>query len=251
MKLSKLCLWAIAGTVVLIIGTYVLAILLPFYQFEVRQFVIAEIYRLFYLCAAFGCAVALEKGRLPRLMSSGIAVGAIALVGWIAENIYNDYSVEWVWYTILIWPTNWASLMMIVGLLLLPEPRAKWWMQLRRITIGLFALLAAIICYAITFHPREGLLALTGIYDSEMWLLTGGYEEIASKLGYVIGLLACGGALFVWLAAAFIKPKQDMESIIEITEYWLSCPRCGLQQQAMTGLDKCDQCSLQIRVQLA
>ena len=94
-------------------------------------------------------------------------------------------------------------------------------------------------------------MAQTGIYDSEMWILTGDYEEIASKLGYVIGLLACGGALFVWLAAAFIKPIQDAASSIERTSYWLSCPRCGLQQQAKTGSDTCKQCNLQIKVHLA
>lgn len=251
MKLTKLCLWAIAVTVVLTIGAYCLVLFLPFNQSEIGIFVGVGIFILLYLCVVLGCAVALEKGRLPRLMRSGIAVGAVALLGWIAMIIFEQYNIPMDWFVLLYWPTSWACLIMVIGLLLLPEPRAKWWMQLRRITIGLFIFLAAIICYAITFHPQEGLLALTGIYDSEMWILTGDYEEIASKLGYVIGLLACGGALFVWLAAAFVKPARNTALIIERTSYWLCCPRCGLQQQAMTGLDICDQCSLQIKVELA
>ena len=84
MKLTKLCMWAIAGTILLIIGTYVLAIFLPFYQATTRLLAVAEMLLLFYLCATLGCAVALEKGRYPRFMRSGIAAGAIALVGWIA-----------------------------------------------------------------------------------------------------------------------------------------------------------------------
>ena len=251
MKLTKLCLWAIAGTVVLTIGTYCLVFFMPFNQSEIGIFVGVGICILLYLCVVLGCAVALEKGRLPRLMRSGIAVGAIALVGWIAMIVFEHYNLPLDWYLVLYWPTNWACLMMVVGLLLLPEPRAKWWILLRRITIGLFILLAAIICLAITLHPQEGLFVLSGIYDSDMWRLTRDFEEIAAKLGFVIGLLACTGALFVWLAAAFIKPTKDTELIIERTPYWLSCPRCGLEQQAMTGSDTCDQCNLQIKVELA
>jgi len=249
MKLTKLCLWAIAVTVVLTIGTYFLPWFLPLGQIEEWIFVGVGILILVYFCVALGCAVALEKGRLPRLMRSGIAIGAVALVGWISMIFFEMYDLPLDWYVVLYWPTSWACLIMVIGLLLLPEPRAKWWMQLRRITIALFILLALIICLAVTFHPRNNAWS-TGTFNEVSWQQNRAYEEAAAKYGWVIGLLSCGGALFVWLAAAFIKPTQDAASNIERTSYWLSCPRCGLQQQAMTGSDTCKQCNLQIRVQL-
>ena len=184
-------------------------------------------------------------------MRSGIVIGAISVVGWIVMDIYDEYSLEWVWFTFLIWPTNWACLMMIIGLLLFPEPRAKWWMQLRRITIALFIILAAIICIAIILHPSNDVLRSITTTDSRNWQRDQVYEELAAKIGWVIGLLANGGALFVWLAAAFLKPVAREALTTIHSSYWLSCPRCGLEQQAMTGSDNCDKCNLQIKVELA
>lgn len=251
MKLTKLCLWAIAGTVVLTIGAYCLVFFMPFNQSEIGIFVGVGIIILLYLCVALGCAVALEKGRSPRLMRSGIAIGAVALVGWIAMVIFEIYDLPLDWYVVLYWPTSWACLMMVIGLLLLPEPRSKWWMQLRRITIALFILLAVSICVAVTLQFGSEILSANITFDIVSYLIVQEYVKIISKFCFVIGLLACGGALFVWLAAAFVKPARDTASIIERTSYWLCCPRCGLQQQAMTGSDTCNQCNLQIKVELA
>lgn len=251
MKLSKLCLWAIAGTVVLTIGAYCLVLFLPFNRVEIGIFVGVGICILLYLCVVLGCAVALEKGRLPRLMRSGIAVGAVALLGWIAMIIFEQYNIPLDWFVLLYWPTSWACLMMVLGLLLLPEPRAKWWIQLRRITIALFILLTVTICLLVTILFGNNVMDASITYDPAAEQRVRDYEDIASKFGFVIGLLACGGALFVWLATAFVKPARITASSIERTSYWLCCPRCGLEQQAMTGSDTCDQCNLQIKVELA
>lgn len=251
MKLSKLCLWAIAGTVVLTICTYFIRSFLIMPQFSQLRILVLGILILLSLCVALGCAVALEKGRMPQLMRTGIVSGAIALSGWIAMGFYNDGSAEGVWNTVLVWPTSWACLMMAIGLLLLPEPRSKWWIHLRRVTIALFVLLGATICLAVSFHPGDPVGGQIFPYDYEHYERVNQYEKIASKIGFVIGFLACGGALFVWLAVVFVKPATIEDSTTNHSSYWLTCPRCGSQQQAMTGSDTCNQCNLQIKVQLA
>ena len=106
-----------------------------------------------FVTAALGCAIVMERGRAGRWMQSGVIASIIGGAGWTALFLLNDHITEWLWLVLLTWPTCWAGLMLVVGILLLPANREGWWRWLRRVTIMLTALLAAHICLATSLHP--------------------------------------------------------------------------------------------------
>ncbi len=192
-----------------------------------------------YLIVAMCCAVALESGRAPRLMRSGIIAGAIALMGWyviVAMQPPWDRMVNY--QRVLIWPTCWAGVMMLMGLLLLPQPHQKWWVVMRRVTFVLLELFAALVAAAFTFYP--------GPEQSNFE-----YEEAFGRIGGVLGLLAGGGVVFTFLAAWLPRFSGPVQSVTERRAYWLRCPRCQNEHDAVTGKHVCEECGLRIQVELS
>ena len=182
---------------------------------------------------ALGCAVVAEHGRAVALMRSGIVAGAIALGGWLAVVFDVSGSDELLWTKVVTWPTTWASLILFVGVLRLPRVRVRWWRSLRIATIVLLELLAAHIALAVSFAPEYG------------WR----YQEMAFRFGAAIALLAAGGVVTTFITAWTLRLSGAVDSQRESVPFWLTCPRCGAEQEGVTEGYACSQCRLRIRVQ--
>lgn len=310
MRLSRILLWGlllVAGAAALL-GTA--SLFHPWLRPVQGALIQGGVVTVLYLALALGCAAARERGRAAGLMLSGIIVGAIALVLWIAMTVLAGPSTEWLWAKGIVWPTAWACLMLLIGVLLLPRNRGGRWAFLRRTSIVLTSLLAAQICLAVTclgLHDLWGdwwwwsnlllwptwlaagvvtvviilpsvagrwasamtwligmlsciLLAHVGLVSVLYWRWTGAipgswyglydYEQMASRIGMVLGLLSLGAIaatfLTLWVPgltgrSGFIGPAM---------EFALRCPRCGHEQTGHTGRCACRRCGLSIRVEL-
>ncbi len=245
MHLSRLLLWALAVAVVATFAATIAGILNPIVMPNAWKLLGSGVLAVVFLGVALGCALPLENGRAPRLMCSGIAMGIAALVGWVCAVWLADYMTIFVWQRVVTWPTTWACLMMLIGLLLLPKARRGWWMWLRRASIVLLALLAAHICLATTFYPDYGWQA-----TEDQWEKVWRYETFAYRTGGVLALLAGGGVvvtfLVAWLPGLTGRPETEVERL----SYWVQCPRCKAEQQALTGTYACRDCRLQMRVEV-
>lgn len=243
MRWSRFFLWAIAATIVLMIAVVAGAYYFP-YQMPPAEITIGCGTLLFlYLVVGLGCSVPLENGRAPRLMRSGIILGALALVAWCAGLMIANHGQNGTgetFFKIIIWPTTWACLMMLVGLVLMTRKASGWRMSLRRGTILLLILLAAHICLGITFYP-----------DGDDWETRNAYEDITFRAGGVMALVT-GAAiamtfLSAWLGRGSAEPPQGAKRL----PYWFHCPRCEEEQTSTTGSSHCRRCGLRIRVEMS
>jgi hypothetical protein len=274
-----------------------------------EQFLACGGLALLYLATALGCAVAMERGRAPMLMRSGIYAGAVSLAFFIAAVFLSNWTTWWVWQKAIVWPTAWACLMLLIGILLLPRGRGGWWTWLRRAAIALLSLLAAHICLSMTFYmvidtgwwvfagwgvllpaaafgawlgvvrllrwgpfARQfrlhwivlGVIAFVGVYEfvvtaldarwlggNASWETMYRYEDMAFRIGIVLGLLAGGASaatfLTLWMPALGGRGRSDEV----VYEFELRCPRCGLEQRGQTGGCTCRRCGLSIKVEPA
>lgn len=240
MRLSRLYLWAMVATVG--VTAAVVGILLFSRARRFDDALVTGLVALGYLAVGLGCAVALERGRAPRLMWSGIAAGTLALVAWLAvlwvPSLDDDLMA-----VVIIWPAAWACLALAIGLLLLPGHRPGWWAALRRASFILLAVLAGEICLSFTFSPR--------ILMRELVLPLHKYDEMVDRLTGALALLAGGAVVTVFVGAWIpgLAPSPAAES--PGRRYWIRCPRCGAEQHVRTGPDSCARCGLGIRVELA
>ncbi len=246
MRLTKVLLWGIAGAVGLMLAAGVASWFFPLLRGDLEQLLGLGVLIVLFFCVALGCAAALERGRAPRLMRSGITIGAVALAGWISMIWFADYTTKLTWQKILTWPTTWACLMMVMGLVLMPRPRAAWWMWLRRVTIVLLCLLSLHICLATSFYPAFDYNVTTPTQWERIWR----YGEIVYRIGGVLTFLAGAGVAFTFLVLAVPGFADAASREVQRVSYWLQCPRCRSEQQALTGEYSCRQCGLHIRVEL-
>jgi hypothetical protein len=241
MRLSRIFTWCLIASV-LLAPTVPIALfyVLPFYVDPWPFAAIGALVVAFFI-VALGCAVSRENGRAPRLMASGMIVGALALAGWIAAVCLANGREFETWLRLIVWPTGWACLMMLLGLVLLPRRGWRWWVWLRGITIALLALMAAFICLAVTFQPT---------YDWRWGPHPRVYDEQALRYGALLALFTVGAmvATFLspWMMALIEKPGGRVASV----PYRLLCPRCGRRQSARTGEHHCTRCGLRIQVEL-
>lgn len=239
MRLSKLVLWAMVSTVGLTAATMGTLWLLAL-QSALLATLATGVLVLCYLGVAFGCAVALERDRAPWLMVSGIVAGLVALIAWITEI--------WVFRmggpieVVITWPAAWALLALAIGLLLLFKRRKGWWIALRRSSFVLLAVLAAQVCLTQTLSP--------GVLLERSVLAEPEYGRLAARLNGAMSLLAAGAVVTVlvgaWIPGLASSPEADSPR----RRFWLQCPRCRHEQQALTGAGCCAGCGLRIRVEL-
>jgi hypothetical protein len=243
MRLSRVLLW---GLVLTVVGTAIaVAIAVFFFPMIRTELVLTTGIVLFvHLVGAIGCAVARERGRAPRLMLSGVFVAIGTAGAWIVLLWIQPVRNEEIWGRVLVWPSSWAWLMMLCGLLLLPEARQIWWLWLRRVAFILLVLLALHACLAITFHPDAGSSVMS---RSEVRR----YEETAARLAGVLGLLA-GVAIVATLVSVWMMYLIGrVPPPLRTYQFSFVCPRCECEQDADTGQHQCAECGLALKVTVA
>jgi hypothetical protein len=241
MRLSRILLWAIAVTAVLTIVAPLVLFYYPIGRLQLAVVVGAGILLLLYLVCAMTCAVAMESGRAPRLMRSGMIAGAIAIVSWLGLiAIEPDWPILLAVQRVIIWPSVWVCLMMLVALTLMPRPHQRWWLALRNVTIGALALVAIHIALAFTFYP-----------NADEWQTQREYEDAAVRVGGALAVLAAAMMIFTMLTAWAPRFLGDRVTHRPQLSYWLRCPRCEYEQSATTGAHACARCGLNVRVEVA
>jgi hypothetical protein len=194
---------------------------------------------LVYAVVGLGCAAAYENGKAPRLMRSGMIIGLIGLLGWIACLLMPGMQEPYTAIRVLIWTTVWPCLMTLVGLLLLLPLHSGWRWWCRALTFVLLASLALFVAGAFSLYPADG---------SNRWE----YENDAARIGWALALVAAGSmaaTLVVGIAGALTGRAAVPTTAAPRAAYWLACPRCGREQEAFTGDHHCIACNLRTRVE--
>jgi hypothetical protein len=262
------------------------------------------------MALALGCAVVMARGRARALMGSGMIFGAVAVAIYIAGLFLMGPIPSWVWEKAIVWPAIWACLMLVIGILLLPRDRGRWWRFLRRTAIVLTSFLAAHICLAVTCSRLDSLWGSWWLWSNillwPIWLVAGvqvvvmllpsvngrqapaicrliillgclllahvglvsllywgwtdaapgswygvyDYEEMAYRIGLVLGLLAGGAVAATFLTLWMPGLVGRAESKAPVVDFALRCPRCGHEQTGRTGGFLCLNCGLSIRVEV-
>ena len=242
MRWSRFFLWAIPAAIVLMAAAFVAPYFYPIRMLRSEMVLGYGTMVMLYLVVGLCCSVPLESGRAPRLMSSGIILGAASLAGWavglaIASNSRNGISD--VFFKVIVWPTTWACLMAIIGLLLLIKKGSGWRRILRISSMAPLILLAADICLAVTFYPDD---------DRS---LRYAYEDAAFRIGSVLAMLAGAAIVMTFLAAWLGFGQPQSAAVIGSLPYWFRCPRCADEQASITGACSCRRCGLKIRVEMS
>ena len=251
-RLSRLYLWMIAGTVaagVAVLGNEFFGIV--YARGLGEMLFVCLILALGYAIVGLVCATVYERGKSPRLMRSGMIIGLVALVCWFAALLVPPLREEFATVRLVIWPTVWACLMMFVGVLLLLPMYDGWRWWLRVVAMCLLAAFALFIAGAVTLYPYPSLYMSSGEWDEAAWQRLWRYEQRAYQIGGAIALLA-GGALATTLVAGVMHmiSGRATQMATARTTYWLRCPRCGREQEALTGEYHCTQCRLRTKVEL-
>jgi Zn finger protein HypA/HybF involved in hydrogenase expression len=185
-------------------------------------------------------------------MSSGMTIGLAALGCWIAFAFLPAMQMEdETVLRVVMWPTNWSCLMMLVGALLMLPLHDGWGWWLRASTFWLLALLAMFIAAAFTLYPARSTAYGPYGWDENAWERQRNYEVAAFKIGGALSLIAAAALLTTIIAGVMrALSGRSAESELEQSPYWLQCPRCGREQQAHTGEYHCAQCRLRTKVVL-
>ena len=235
MRLSRILLWAMVATVGVTGLLWAVVVLTPplnSWVSEPAKIIAGGLCTLAYLTVAIVCAVGAESGRAPRLMRSGIIVGAVGLLTLIAAMIAESEAI----LKVAALPSTWAVLVALIGLLLLPRRRPGWWTSAQRASIALVSMMAVAFCVSVVFQPEVD--AYT--FDQIIWRIIG---AIALLAGGVVAATLLG----VWIPGFAPPPEVSRER----RPYWLRCPRCASAQEATTGEYRCRSCGLGIRVEVA
>jgi hypothetical protein len=207
-----------------------------------------------YFVVGFGCAVALENGKRPRLMISGMIVGIVGLGCWMVYLWVDPFQWEYDVARLAVWPTVWACLMALIGLLLLPDRPLRWWRLMRLATIFLLLVFGVHVALAVTFYPDRSGARLNDLSRWDVRL----YEDVAFRFGGTLISLACASLAMTLIGLWIAKMRPIPPSIVERDSadgrervaYWLRCPRCGCEHEAKTGVHHCVRCGLRARVEL-
>ena len=193
--------------------------------------------------AAMSCATAIERGRARPWMISGLLACAVGAIGWIGLIWFYPIGGpdEWFYpFLLLIPPTCWAGLMMLIAWLLLPRV-TKWWPRwIRALAIIIAALLAVHVCVATCAYLL--------IADGMSWEDAERYYEVSMRSGSVLAILTVVGLLAVHVPARFGELMDDEASSPGEYTMRVTCPRCGGVSRIHSGGDACAHCGLKISV---
>ncbi|MDY7107467.1 MAG: hypothetical protein SYC29_02415 [Planctomycetota bacterium] len=195
--------------------------------------------------AALSCAAAMERGRARGWMLTGLLASALAALGWIRTVWFHPVGRPGEWLTpflLLMPPTGWAGLMMLIAWLMLPRVTNRWLAVVRALSIICAALLAVHVCIAVCGYP-----VLVGqLYVS--WQEEQRYLELAWRSGAVLAILTAIGLLGVYVPARFGELTSDETTARGEHTMRITCPRCGGTSVIRSGGDTCAHCGLRISV---
>lgn len=196
-----------------------------------------------FLGVALACSAVRDRGIMPRRMLSGVVVSLGVVGGHVAVIVTQRllYDAE---LLIVAWwiGTTWSMLMALTGLLALPAPRVRWWQALRRTTVVILYVVAALYMIGVWLHPEVtpfwALLGFSHGHDAAEFLGRG-----AAALTLLAGGFVAATFLTMWATPPLVGETKQLL-------LWLRCPRCGTEQNRRTGDGRCDRCGLRIRVQV-
>jgi hypothetical protein len=245
MRLSRWYLWLIAVCVLAVIALLINAQLMMIAVPGLEVWISILAMTVGYALIGLGCAAPYENGRAPWLMRSGMIVGAIALVAWGVIIVTPELQVTMAPTRICTWLTIWPCLMALSGLLLLLPLNDGWRLMLRGTTVLLLALMGLYVGCAVWFYPDPA----SGAWNyQQRWE----YEETAYRIGGGLAALV-GGSLATTIVvglAGVMTGRSAQPSTTPRQPYWLQCPRCGREQEALTGPYTCSSCNLRTRIEL-
>jgi hypothetical protein len=239
--LGSLLLVLIVGGVLL----WVIDGLFPFLLAGAARLVGAAAIAAGFAVAALSCATAIERGRARRWMLTGLLASVLAALGWIRMVWFHPGGQPGDWVApllLLMPPTCWAGLMMLVAWLLLPRVRHRWLHWVRALGMVFSGLLAVHVCITVCAYP----MLVDQVHLS--WQDEQRYLDLAWRSGAVLAILTAIGLLGVHVPARIgeltsVETTGRGEYTIQIT-----CPRCGKTSVLRSGGDTCPHCGLKISV---
>jgi hypothetical protein len=251
MRLSRVYLWSIAAIViagvVMVINQFSGMVYLRFGG----EIFVSLLLALAYSVIGLVCAAVCENGKARIFMRSGMILGFIAIGCCIAMTFIPAMQMNYTPIRLFIWPTVWAALMMLVGVLLLLPMHDGWRRTLRSCAIILLSVLALYVAAGYTFYPGWS-YSPSGVWNEDMWRMTRIYEEVALRGGLVLVFLAAAAfASSVIIGVMTALSGRAVEANVVRKAYWLQCPRCGQEQEALTGEHHCTACKLRTKVVFA
>lgn len=228
-RLSTILKVAAVSCFVGAIGLRPLMAIAPFYVPGARIVAAGLIPLAVYSLAALACAITLERGRLVGLMWSGIAASAIAVIAWASLAMATSMGRvdHEFWALLILFVNDWALLCAVIGLLMQRRLHVAWGVYARAVTIGLATLLAVLVPIA-------------------------AWQEMEDPWGKLIAALAVllTFGVFVTLILSRLRQIAGVKESQEVIRMPLTvtCPRCELRQDMVTGGDACNRCALQIKV---
>lgn len=186
---------------------------------------------------SLGSARALERGRLPRLMQSGLAASLISFSGCLLIILYGfRFSPEVIEFLSKLIATTalWSLWCGLTGGLVIRKTRSRSYRILRGTTMslaGVWALLLDGMIWRERFQwpPVEDPLF---VILTAFFVLT------------LLGFITCKLILGMQLAAG----NLDDPALVKRLAFDAICPRCAGEQSLVTGGAWCRECGLEIKV---
>lgn len=187
--------------------------------------------------AAHGSATALEWGRLPRLMQSGLVTSLISFCGCLLIILYGfrfSPEVSDFLSKLIATTTLWALWCGLTGWLIKRKIRSHVYGIFRRATMFFAGVLALLL---------DGMIWMERFTwpPSEDWIFL-----VLTTLGGLTVLSACACKLLTGLKLA--TGDDEDSALIKRLSFDAICPRCEGEQALITGGACCESCGLKIKV---
>ena len=187
--------------------------------------------------AAHGSATALEWGRLPRLMQSGLVTSLISFCGCLLIILYgfrfspevSDFLSKLIATTAL-----WSLWCGLTGGLIKRKTRSHVYRIFRRATM-FFAGVSALLLDGMIWMERFQ----WPLVEDPLFL-------VLTALGGLTVLSATGCKLLFGLKLA--TEDEEDPALVKRLSFEMICPRCQSEQSLVTGKARCEGCGLIIKV---
>ena len=247
MRLSRHLLWALLVAIGLTILAPVLASLYPLQLPDAQTMFAIGLLIVVHVVLALGCAIPLERGLSRGWMRSGIIASVMSLLAWSLAILLRAKLPYLAGQRAAVWPTAWACLMMVVGLLLMPRSHGTLGRLLRAFAIVLCSLLGLAYCASVTFHPGYGSASWTPV----QWEPIEQYENVTGRINLALVFLAAGAVTLTFLSLLATRDANSTSSVDKALPLSFDCPRCGHAQTGRTGGYRCESCGLSITVRIS
>ena len=187
--------------------------------------------------AAHGSATALEWGRAPRLMQSGLIASLISFCGCLLIILYGfRFSPEVSEFLSKLIATTalWSLWCGLTGGLIKRKTRARSHLILRGITMSL---------------AGAWTLLLDGMFWMERFQWPPAEDWLFVVLASLGGLTVLSATTYKLLIGLKLAMGDEVDpALIKRHTFDAICPRCELEQSLVAGGDRCEGCGLEIKV---